>query len=303
MKRYDLQLIREWQNRYEEEVLKPVLETLENAVGRNIVKFSPKLKKKIKRIAQNYGLKLERLFENTLSTTEKTARHAMMEELDNFVYDHFKVKGGSVVYRKFSGNIYKQIGDHWEAMLDLRSAATRNWLKYVVEDGLTLSDRIWRDVSKFKRVMENTIARNIQMGRSADSLATQMLEFTKQQENIPKKVINYVKNLAPQDAQAAIRKYMKKRMKYNATRVARTEIQRAYRMSYIEQAKKLSFVEGIKWNRSLTEFDCAICDQLANQDLYGLGPGVYPAAEAPVMPHPHCRCHLTSVLKPLKKEE
>jgi hypothetical protein len=141
------------------------------------------------------------------------------------------------------------------------------------------------------------------MGRSADSLANQMLKFTKQQENIPKKVLDYVKDLAPQDAQAAIRKYMKKRMKYNATRVARTEIQRAYRMSYIEQAKKLSFVEGIKWNRSLTEFDCAICDQLANQDLYGLGPGVYPAAETPVMPHPHCRCHLTSVLKPLKKEE
>jgi hypothetical protein len=149
--------------------------------------------------------------------------------------------------------------------------------------------------------MENTIARNIQLGKSARSLGKQFLEFADQQPvKLSKEMQKFIQDLAPEDAQRAIQQYIKKKLDYNATRVARTEIQRAYRTSYLDQAKKLPFVKGVKWNRSRTEYDCSICENLATADLYGLGPGVYPADKAPTIPHPHCRCFYTTILAPLK---
>ncbi len=299
--RVDLALMSEWDRRYLEEVLKPVLESMREAVDSRIPKFSPELKKKIRAIAREYGLKLEGLFDDVLSQTEIAARKAYLRELEKQVPKQFRVERGSNVYSIFSGAVYRQVGSRWVQFLDFNKPATVSWLKFVAEDGLTLSDRIWRDAANFQRTMENTIARNIQLGKSARSLGKQFLEFAEQQPvQLSKEMQRFIADLAPQDAQRAIEKYVKKKLDYNATRVARTEIQRAYRTSYVEQAKSLSFVKGIKWNRSRTEYDCSVCEKLARADLYDLGPGVYPADKVPTMPHPHCRCYYTTILKPLE---
>lgn len=299
--RLDLTLMNEWDRRYAEEVLKPVLESMREAIDSRIPKFSPELKKKIRAIAQEYGLKLEGLFDDVLSKSEVSARLAYLKELEKQVPKQFRVERGSNVYSIFSGAVYQSIGSRWVQFLDFNKPATVSWLKYVAEDGLTLSDRIWRDAANFQRTMENTIARNIQLGKSARSLGKQFLEFADQQPvKLSKEMQKFIADLAPEDAQRAIEQYVKKKLDYNATRVARTEIQRAYRTSYLDQAKKLPFVKGVKWNRSRTEYYCAICENLATADLYGLGPGVYPADKAPIMPHPHCRCFYTTILAPLK---
>jgi len=299
--RLDLALMNEWDRRYIEEVLKPVLESMREAVDSRIPKFSPELKKKIRAIAREYGLKLEGLFDEVLPRTEIAARQAYLREIEKQVPRRFRVENGSNVYEIFSGAVYKQVGSQWVQFLDFNKPATVSWLKFVAEDGLTLSDRIWRDAANFQRTMENTIARNIQLGKSARSLGKQFLEFADQQPvQLSKEMQKFIADLAPQDAQRVIEKYARKKLNYNATRVARTEIQRAYRTSYVEQAKSLPFVKGIKWNRSRTEYDCSVCHNLATADLYGLGPGVYPPDKAPTMPHPHCRCYYTTVLMPLK---
>jgi len=299
--RADLALMSEWDRRYLEEVLKPVLESMREAVDSRIVKFSPELKKKIRSIAQEYGLKLEGLFDDVLPRTEVAARKAYLRELEKQVPKQFRVERGSNVYSIFSGAAYKRVGERWVQFLDFNKPATVSWLKFVAEDGLTLSDRIWRDAANFQRTMENTIARNIQLGKSARSLGKQFLEFADQQPvQLSKEMQRFIADLAPEDAQRAIEKYVKKKLDYNATRVARTEIQRAYRTSYVEQAKSLTFVKGIKWNRSRTEYDCSVCENLATADLYDLGPGAYPADKVPTMPHPHCRCYYTTILKPLE---
>jgi len=299
--RQDLTLMNEWDRRYAEEVLKPVLESMREAVDSRVSKFSPELKKKIRAIAQEYGLKLEGLFDDVLPQTEVAARKAYLKELEKQVPKQFRVERGSNVYSIFSGAVYQQVGSQWVQFLDFNKPATVSWLKFVAEDGLTLSDRIWRDAANFQRTMENTIARNIQLGKSARSLGKQFLEFAEQQPvQLSKEMQRFIADLAPQDAQRAIEKYVKKKLDYNATRVARTEIQRAYRTSYLDQAKKLPFVKGVKWNRSRTEYYCAICENLATADLYGLGPGVYPADKAPKIPHPHCRCFYSTILMPLR---
>lgn len=299
--RADLALMNEWDRRYAEEVLKPVLESMREAIDSRIPKFSPELKKKIRALAQEYGLKLEGLFDDILPRTEIAARQAYLKELEKQVPTQFRVERGSNIYSIFSGAVYQRVGSQWVQFLDFNKPATVSWLKFVAEDGLTLSDRIWRDAAAFQRTMENTIARNIQLGKSARSLGKQFLEFADQQPvQLSKEMQRFIADLAPQDAQRAIEKYVKKKLNYNATRVSRTEIQRAYRTSYLEQAKKLPFVKGVKWNRSRTEYDCSICENLATADLYGLGPGIYPADKVPIMPHPHCRCFYSTILMPLK---
>lgn len=301
--RADLAFMREWDKRYVQEVLNPVLATMREAVDSRIVKFSPELRKAITELSQSYGIRLERLFSDVLPRTEVAARQAFFTEIEKQVPKSFRVEKGSVHYQIFSGNVYRQVGTQWVAMLDIGTPATVNWLKKVAEDGLSLSDRIWRDAATFKRTMENTIARNIQMGRSTKSLGKQFLQFAEQQPvQLSKEMKAFVSQLAPEDAQKAIQRYVKKKLDYNATRVARTEIQRAYRESYLEQAKKLPFVQGVKWNRSRSEYDCSICHNLATRDLYNLGPGIYPADKIPVIPHPHCRCYYSTALMPLNEE-
>jgi len=40
-----------------------------------------------------------------------------------------------------------------------------------------------------------------------------------------------------------------------------------------------------------------VCDVLATADLYGYGEGVYPPATVPSLPHPHCECSQSTILK------
>ena len=83
------------------------------------------------------------------------------------------------------------------------------------------------------------------------------------------------------------------KLRYFATRIAQTELHRAYA---IEQAKEY-FLDGdvdfVKWELSITHPVEDICDYFAGVNR-GYGPGVYPVNEAPVAPaHPYCQCVLS----------
>lgn len=75
------------------------------------------------------------------------------------------------------------------------------------------------------------------------------------------------------------------------------EINNYYHKQQKVSVSKSVLVKCIKWNlsKSHTEKDKDICDQYATQDLYGLGPGVYPVDKVPER-HKGCRCYLTDVL-------
>lgn len=68
-----------------------------------------------------------------------------------------------------------------------------------------------------------------------------------------------------------------------------------YRKEQELSAAKSSIVKGIKWNLSKSHKEPDICDTWANQDLYGLGPGVYATGKVPPG-HDGCHCYLTDVL-------
>lgn len=82
------------------------------------------------------------------------------------------------------------------------------------------------------------------------------------------------------------------RNRYFAGRIARTELARVvnYRDAREIMADAEVQVVQIVMSRKHPKMD--ICDLHSTVNLYGLGPGMYPKAQAPIPPfHPHCYCH------------
>ncbi len=97
---------------------------------------------------------------------------------------------------------------------------------------------------------------------------------------------------------AFTRDYLGRKARYHATVVARHETNEANRAAYIEGSQGKPWVLGLKRNLSASHpHDSACeCEELATQNLYGLGPGVYPVDKYPETPHPNCLCFPTQVM-------
>ena len=81
------------------------------------------------------------------------------------------------------------------------------------------------------------------------------------------------------------------RVRYFASRVARTELHRAYAEREALLLMDDADVEFIQVRRAPGRGGPCICLLFTGRDLYGLGPGVYPKALAPRPPfHPFCMC-------------
>ncbi len=96
----------------------------------------------------------------------------------------------------------------------------------------------------------------------------------------------------------AIRQAVADRARYNAERIARTEIARAYGAGEdLAQTQDTDVIaERILLSSRHPEPD--ICNFHAQADLYGMGPGVYPVNRKPPYPfHPHCMCIKVRVYK------
>lgn len=95
--------------------------------------------------------------------------------------------------------------------------------------------------------------------------------------------------------QAALENVVKvafyERNRYLANRIARTEIARAQNTQIARELLADDQIGFVQIRLSSKHPRPDICDLHAKLDAYGLGPGVYPKAEAPLPPfHPHCYC-------------
>lgn len=79
---------------------------------------------------------------------------------------------------------------------------------------------------------------------------------------------------------------------YAAHRLARTEINNAYKTAQEQRHQDEPWVKGMLWNLSRTHPKPDECNTYAQQDLHGLGHGVYPVGQRP-RSHPNCLCYLT----------
>src|SRR5690606_25426387 len=87
-------------------------------------------------------------------------------------------------------------------------------------------------------------------------------------------------------------------LRYLTERIAISSINAAHHEAHREAAIRSPVVKAIQWRtnswRGKTAYD--VCNELAAQDLYGMGPGVYPVGRLPPKPHPFCKCYTTPIL-------
>lgn len=97
--------------------------------------------------------------------------------------------------------------------------------------------------------------------------------------------------------QRRVDEFVGRKMRYEASRIARTEAARASTRAQIESARDTPGVTALEWRLSDAHPVDDICDVFAEADLYGLGPGRYPLDDAPELPaHPQCLCTLVPVI-------
>lgn len=77
----------------------------------------------------------------------------------------------------------------------------------------------------------------------------------------------------------------------DARRIARSEVNNAMREANRMAMAQSPIVAAAKWQLSGAHGDPDECDELAEADDYGFGPGFYPPDAWPLAPHPNCGCY------------
>lgn len=109
-------------------------------------------------------------------------------------------------------------------------------------------------------------------------------------------ILKEVETNNPERIAEAVKIAMQEKARYNARRIARTELARAYvegeYTKYLPDNDVMGFKICLSSNHPVTD----ICDLYATADLFGMGSGIYPRDKMPRLPaHPHCRCSIVPV--------
>jgi hypothetical protein len=129
----------------------------------------------------------------------------------------------------------------------------------------TLSKALWGSNQKNIKSIENIVAGGLAGNKSIKEISKDLMSYSKSGS-----------------------------AKYNATRLARTMSNHAYQKAYQMTTEKNPFVEAYQWNNG-TSNTCPLCIDLATQDRFGLGNGVFPKNEVP-LDHPNGFCYITSIM-------
>ena len=158
------------------------------------------------------------------------------------------------------------------------------------EQGLNLSERVWRYAQGFKNDIELGLDVGIRNGLDADAMSRELRQYLKYPDKLFRRVRDEHGNLVLSKraadfhpGQGVYRSSYK-----NARRLAATEINMAYRTADYERMQQLDFVVGIEVCLSNNHPIQDICDDLC---------GRYPKAFKFTGWHPHCRCYVVSILK------
>jgi len=179
------------------------------------------------------------------------------------------------------------------ALPGLADAAARFVTEFIAADGLQLSDRIWRLENGAREAVAEVLRRNVILGRDASRAAREFLEGDLPPEIARNLGKDGVANLERAIADALVKDpncaYQR------ALRVYRTEMNRAHGEAYRNGLKAHPEIVGERFVLSPNHPEPDICDDLAAQDLFGMGPGVYPVGQAPWPAHPNTMSYLVAV--------
>lgn len=203
-------------------------------------------------------------------------------------------KNNALVSRIFGDRVGDLSKEQYRRYFSTNGAALDAFLQRK-EQGLNLSDRVWRYTTAFKREIELGLDLGIRTGESADQMSRSLRQYLQHPDKLFRRVRDKHGNLK---LSKAARDYHPGRGVYrssykNARRLACTETNIAYRTSDYLRWQQMDFVVGIEIklsnNHTLNGVPLTdICDTLA---------GRYPKDFKFTGWHPHCRCHVVTVLK------
>lgn len=212
------------------------------------------------------------------------------------------------------------IEDHHFARYFLRNMEAMDafFARKTGEEGLNLSQKVWKYNGMFKEELENTLDLAIGEGTPANRLATKIKGYLQEPDKFYRRF--RVKIGEDENGNPIYGRIWKRRIwdkesesykwvnddpkKYhpgqgvyrssyrNAQRLARTETNIAYRDADFTRWQQLDFVVGVEIKLSNNHPVLDICDDLK---------GVYPKGFKWVGWHPNCRCYMVPVLA--KEEE
>lgn len=151
----------------------------------------------------------------------------------------------------------------------------------VYQGNWSLSKAIWQDVEKNQKDIEEIISIGLAQNKSSFDIAKDLEKYVNPDA---KKDYDWSKTYPG----------VKKKVDYNALRLAKTLPSHAYQQAYSKTVDKNPFVTAVKWNIANNHKVCDICKDRATQDRYGLGKGIFPKDKVP-MDHPNGQCVLSSV--------
>lgn len=168
---------------------------------------------------------------------------------------------------------------------------------FIAEDGLQLSDRIWRIDRGARDKIVNALESAIIQGHGAGQSAR---EFLAQGQPVPADVTEKLGAANATHLASTAKDLMTGAGSPmdNALRLFRTEINRAHGEAYMMGGADHPDFAGWRFLLSPAHPKPDICDLLSSQNLYGLGEGVYPDRERLPWPaHPNTLSFVEIVFK------
>lgn len=180
---------------------------------------------------------------------------------------------------------------------DLADKAARYVQNFVADDGLQLSDRLWRLDRHARQAVEEQIESAVLQGQSASRAAR---EFLARGEIIPGDVARKIDAARADRVAGGLGAALLRdedSAYSNALRVFRTEINRAHGEAFRAAMEASPEVIGERFVLSPAHPRPDICDLHASANLHGLGPGVYPVGRSPWPAHPNTLSYLEPVFR------
>lgn len=254
---------------YNEEASRIAMTTGYNSDSEGDFKFSdyPKTKYSIEKLQRNFADNMQTLIYSGISKEWKNSNDAQ-DLLAN------------EILKKYKGQVN---GEKQKIIYQTNSDAMKAFANRT-DKGLDLSDKVWKQSDEYVRALEAAISTAISKGTSAVTLSKQiskyLIDFDKLQ-----------KDYKSQFGQATDIHDCE----YRSARLARSEINMAYRTAEQTRWNEMDFVRGYRIELSNNHSDrrkkhgeySDICDELQ---------GDYPKDFKWTGWHPNCRCHAVPIM-------
>lgn len=157
------------------------------------------------------------------------------------------------------------------------------------ENGLTISDRVWKNTRIIRNEIEATLELGIFEGKSADAMAKDLLKYTKNPTLLDIKMVELKGTFRKSQYDLRVKpgRGVYRSSYQNALRLTQTETNMSYRVADRTRIQNLDFVVGIEIVLSARHPVYDICDPAA---------GMYPKDFVWRGWHPRCICHQRTVL-------